>query len=183
MTPCCGPTLLLEIMISAVLEDASSKNSAFFDKRFLRKRFLKITNKFFIIFNYLPMDECVTLRFNKLEFPLPNHAKFNWSWHSSFFFRKSRKCKKKIMFRQTQGQTDARQKWIKKAHFRFHLRWAKTSSDFNRKYKFLNGWWIFKSFNNLKRFLFLPMLKFTKCKRQWEDSDKHVMIQCTLTVI
>lgn len=181
MTPCCGPTLLLEIIISAVLEDASSKVSAFFDKRFLRKRFLKITNKFFIIFNYLPVDMCVTLRFNKLEFPLPNHAKFNWSWHR-FFFRKSRKCKKKIS-RHTHGQTDAGQKWIKKAHFRFHLRWAKTTSDFNRKYKFLNGWWIFKSFNNLKRFLFLQMLKFTKCKRQWEDSDKHVMIQCTLTVI
>lgn len=100
------------------------------------------------------MDECVTLCFNKLEFPLPNHA--NLIEAGTVGWEKVENVKKN--YRQTHGQTGAGQTWIKKAHFRFHLRWAKTSSDFNRKYKFLTGWLLFKSFNNLKRFLFLQML-------------------------
>lgn len=34
----------------------------------------EITNKFSIIFNYLPLKECVTLSFDTLEFTSPNEA-------------------------------------------------------------------------------------------------------------
>lgn len=53
------------------------------------------------------MDECVTLCFNKLEFPLPNHANLIEAG-TVVFFRKSRKCKKKNNF-QTDSGTDRRQ--------------------------------------------------------------------------
>ena len=48
---------------------------------FLRRRFLKFVNVFWLFWYYLPLEKGLALPLNKLEFPPPmDAAKFAWNW-------------------------------------------------------------------------------------------------------
>ena len=74
---------------STLPEDAFTQVLAFLGNQFLRRRFLKNTNKFSIILNYLPFKEGVTLHLNKLESPLPSDALCQvWLKSAQWFWRR-----------------------------------------------------------------------------------------------
>jgi hypothetical protein len=98
---------------------------------FWRRRFLNIFSVILVFRYYLPLEMGYLFCLNKLESPLPKNdlCQF-WLKLVQWFWRRSRKCKSL----QTDRQTDARQRAIRKAHLSFQLRWAKNPTDL-----FLNG--------------------------------------------
>jgi hypothetical protein len=72
----------------------------------------KIIFSAFSLFRYyLPLERGYPLQLNKLEFPLPKDNLCQvWLKLVQWFRRRSRKCKSLLADRQTDGQTDARQR-------------------------------------------------------------------------
>ena len=56
---------------STLPEDASTQVSTFLAEWFLRRRFLKMSQNFSLISNYLPLKKSVALNFHNFESPLP----------------------------------------------------------------------------------------------------------------
>jgi hypothetical protein len=87
-------------------------------------RFFKIFNVFLLFRYYLPLEKGYPLHLNKLESPSPKDDLCEvWLKLVQWFWRRSRKCKSL----QTDRQTDAGQRAIRKAHLSFQLRWAKNT--------------------------------------------------------
>ena len=58
-------------------------------KWFLSKRFLTVVNVFSLCGYYLPLEKCIDLKLNKLEFPLPkNTLCYLWLKMTHWFWRR-----------------------------------------------------------------------------------------------
>jgi hypothetical protein len=90
---------------------------------FWRRRFLKIFIVFLLFCDYLPLERGNPLHLKNLESPPPKDDLCQvWLKLAQWLWTRSRKCKSL----QTDGQKDAGQRAIRKAHLSFQLRWAKT---------------------------------------------------------
>jgi hypothetical protein len=77
-----------------------------------------------------PLEKGIALHLNNFESLSPKDDLCQlWLQLAQRFWRRSKKCKKKSN-RQTDGQTDARQRAIRKPHLSFQLRWAKKLKQF-----------------------------------------------------